>query len=129
MRHIRVFVEYLTRNLEDEGSQAEDTSQTGAREGSNLAGTGSGEGGGLGGRGADGANGGGLGGVGGRGSRGGVGVAGAWNLVLAYSCFHTGALLAHQVLQTTDETVVMGLVTVQGQSVIVRVVAWHRLLA
>lgn len=29
-------------------------------------------------------------------------------------------------LQTTEERVVMGLVTVQGQSVMVRVVAWKK---
>jgi len=50
----------LTRNLEDEGSQTKDTSEAGAREGSDLAGTGGGEGGGLGGGGADGADRGGL---------------------------------------------------------------------
>jgi hypothetical protein len=33
-------------------------------------------------------------------------------------------MLAHQVLQITDETVVIGLVIVHGQLVIVRVVAW-----
>lgn len=48
--------------------------------------------------------------------------------MLAFSCFCIGASDAHQVLQTTDETVVMGLVTVQGQSVIVRVVAWFVML-
>ena len=31
---------------------------------------------------------------------------------------------AHQVLHMTDDMVVTGLVTVQGQSVMVRVVAW-----
>lgn len=69
----------LTRNLEDEGSQAEDTGEASAGEGSNLAGTGGGEGGGLGGGGADGTDGGGL--DGGRGSSGAVGVAGAWKTV------------------------------------------------
>ena len=78
---------YLTRNLEDESSETEDTSQAGAREGGNLAGTGGGHAGGLGGGGADGANGGGLAGaVGGGSSRGGVGVAGAWDQMLAFSC-------------------------------------------
>ena len=113
----------MDRNLEEDGSETEDTSEAGAGEGSSLASTSGGDIGGADGRddngGAAGTN------DAGRGSGGGVGVAGAVECV---SYFHVlyrsrGGNGTHQLWQITDEVVMMGLVTVQGQSEMVRVVA------
>lgn len=46
-----------------------------------------------------------------------------WLATLCLACSSRAAHVTYQVLQTTDETVVTGLVTVQGQLVMVRVVA------
>lgn len=109
--------------LEHEGSETEDTSQSGAREGGGLAGTG--KDGGLGG-GRAGVRAGGVGDGDGRvlGGEGGRGLVAGSGLVFVLLWLLGEREWTYQPLQTTDETTVTGRVTVQGP-VMVRVVGWR----